>query len=254
MPRGTRRDCGQMSSSVGTKSFWCLGERAATASRTEPFAGRPESEVLLTTPQPLALLPRSDSLAPCEQSVGEYFPAVVVCQSDTSISRTAGIPCDASRSESPAERSPTLPSNRRTVTKEPGRIGRCRQAAADGFGALGKRPTASVGTKSPRSPRFENVRLLRGNEIHPRSSPQRGGRRNGASVKPSGLDEPWFRMAQTQVNVEIGSHVAPGFAAISGEENKRNYIQHFHHLVGRTEVLRTPVADIVWVTEIKRLP
>jgi hypothetical protein len=29
-------------------------------------------------------------------------------------------------------------------------------------------------------------------------------------------------MAQTQVNVEIGSHVAPGFAAISGEENKGN--------------------------------
>jgi hypothetical protein len=27
-------------------------------------------------------------------------------------------------------------------------------------------------------------------------------------------------MAQTQINVEIGSHVAPGFAAISGEENK----------------------------------
>jgi hypothetical protein len=29
-------------------------------------------------------------------------------------------------------------------------------------------------------------------------------------------------MAQTQVNVEIGSHVAPGFAAISREENKGN--------------------------------
>jgi hypothetical protein len=41
--------------------------------------------------------------------------------------------------------------------------------------------------------------LLRGNEIHPGSSPQRDGRRNGASVKPSGPDETWFRMAQPRL-------------------------------------------------------
>jgi hypothetical protein len=87
---------------------------------------------------------------------------MVLKMSESVCARKAGIPCDATVSESPAARSSTPASSQTIATRAPMRSAQRPSVGAASLRAPGRKPTVFAGTGSRRPESCENARLRSG--------------------------------------------------------------------------------------------